>query len=198
MLAEEKDILKTMDALKRAKLQCVEREKHENTIQEKKTELGALRDSLSLILASIEELAPVLQKVELADKLKCSTTELKTITLVCPKEKTRHVIGRNGANVKQLMERTSVAVDVNSDNGEITLTGSQKALDLATREIRRITEAVQEDVQVPSALVGYLTSRVRFYGVYITKYIYIASFYSLTVTNLLLFLTASECIFRVS
>lgn len=187
-----------MDALNRAKLQCLEREKHEQTIHEKKAELSSLRDSLSLILASIDELAPVLAKVELADKLKCSTTELKTITLVCPKEKTRHVIGRNGTNVKQIMERTSVAVDVNSDNGEITLTGSQSALDLATREIRRITEAVEEDVQVSAALVGYLTSRVSIFK-FVYLLIFIAFVYSFAVANHLFSLfTASECIFRVS
>jgi polyribonucleotide nucleotidyltransferase len=62
--------------------------------------------------------------------------------------------------MKQIMERTSVVMDVDSDKGEIQLTGSQKALDLATKEIRRITEAVEEDVQVPPALVEYLTTRV--------------------------------------
>lgn len=159
-LAKEKDILRKIDSLKRAKMQVEERKQHEETIQEKKAELSALRDSLSLILASIDELSPVLAKVELADRLSCATTELTTITVDCPKEKTRHVIGKNGANIKQIMERTSVAIDVDSDTGKIVITGSQSALDAATKEIRRITEAVEEDVQVSPALVEYLTSRV--------------------------------------
>lgn len=164
-LAQEKGILRQIDSLTRAKSQCADRQKHEQAIQDKKAELGALRDSLTLILASIDELAPVLAKVELADKLKCSTLDLKTITLDCPQDKTRHVIGRSGANIKQIMERTSVVIDVDSEKGEIVITGSESALDLATKEIRRITEAVEEDIQVPSALVGYLTTRVRSCGV---------------------------------
>ena len=140
----------------------VERKKHEETIQEKKAEMTAIRESLSLILASIDELAPVLAKVELADKLKCATTELTTITIDCPKDKARHVIGKNGSNIKQIMERTSVAIDVDSDKGKVEITGSQAAVDLATKEIKRITEAVEEDVTVPPALVEYLTARVSF------------------------------------
>lgn len=163
VLADEKDILRQINSLERAKALHEERKKHEETIQEKKAELDAMRDSLSLILASIDELSPVLAKVELADRLQCATTELKTITLDCPKDKARHVIGKNGANVKQIMERTSVAIDVDSDTGKITITGSQSALDLATKEIRRITEAVEEDVQVSLALVEYLTTRVSMY-----------------------------------
>lgn len=159
-LAEEKELLRQIDALKRSKMLVEERKRHEETIQEKKLELTELRDSLSLILASIDELQPVLQKVELADRLHCATTELKTITIACPKEKTRHVIGKNGSNMKKIMERTSVAMDVDSEVGQIELTGSQEALDAATIEIRRITEAVEEDVKVPPALVGYLTTRV--------------------------------------
>lgn len=138
----------------------MERQKHEEAIQEKRAEINALRDSLSLILASIDELAPVLAKVELADKLKCATTELKTIVLDCPKNKARHVIGKNGSNVKQIMERAGVAIDVDSDKGTIEITGNQAAVDLATKEIKRITEAVEEDVTVTPALVEYLTCRV--------------------------------------
>lgn len=161
VLAEEKDILRQIDFLKRSKALCEESRKHEQAIQEKKAEIDALRDSLSLILASIDELAPVLEKVELADRLQCATTELITVNLDCPKEKARHVIGRNGCNVKQIMERTSVAIDVDSDTGKIKITGSQSAVDDATKEIRRITDAVEEDVQVSPALVEYLTTRVR-------------------------------------
>ena len=161
MLSEEKNILRQIDALKRTKVQCEERNKHEQAIRETKAELSALRDSFSLIIASIDELAPVLNKVELANKLQCSTTELKTVTVDCPKEKMRHVIGKNGATVKQIMERTRVAIDVDSDKGQIEITGSQSALILATNEIRRITEAVEEDIRVSSALVEYLTTRVR-------------------------------------
>lgn len=192
VLAQEKEILRQIDALSRAKSQCVERQKHEQIIKDKKAELSALRDSLTLILASIDELAPVLAKVELADKLKCSTTELKKITIECPKEKTRHVIGRNGTNVKQIMERTSVVIDVDSDKGEIVVTGSQSALDLATKEIRRITEALEEDIQVPSALVGYLTSRVR------SLRFCDASLLEHIAHTLLLYQTAPERVCRVS
>jgi len=176
VLAEEKDILRQIDSLSRQKTQCVEREKHEKLIQEKKAELDAFRNSLSLIIASIDELSPVLAKVELADKLHCATTELKTITIDCPKEKTRHVIGKNGSNIKQIMERTSVAMDVDSDKGQVEITGTQTALELATKEIRRITEAVEEDVQVPSALVEYLTTRVSVDGYIILVWHYVCYF----------------------
>ena len=105
--------------------------------------MTAIRESLSLILASIDELA-VPAKVELADKLKCATTELTTITRIdCPKEKARHhVIGKNGSNIKQMHRRALFAIDVDSDKGKVEITGSQAAVDLA---LRRLSESPKRD-----------------------------------------------------
>lgn len=147
--------------MERLKTQCMERQAHEELIQEKKAEINELRDSLSLIIASIDELNPVLAKVELAEKLNCAAGDLRTEKIQFPKEKAGHVIGKSGSNVKQIMERTNTTIDVDSDKGEIEITGSPSSIELAMKEICRITRAIEVQVPVSPAIVEYFTTRVR-------------------------------------
>jgi predicted RNA-binding protein YlqC (UPF0109 family) len=119
-----------------------------------------LRDSASLIVASIDELTPVLNKVELAEKLHCKPTQLQTITVEFPRSKLGHVIGKNGSTIKKITEKTETAIDVDSDACLIEITGTDNSIEMAKKEIRKIIESIEKDVQVSPVLVEYLTTRV--------------------------------------
>ena len=75
-------------------------------------------------------------------------------------EKIGRVIGKNGANIKQLETQHKVVMDVNSVNGKIHLTGSTQAVESAILDIEKICMAVDVDVTVPTELMTYLTSKV--------------------------------------
>jgi uncharacterized coiled-coil DUF342 family protein len=161
VLADEKAILRQIGSLERQRTLCEERKTHQDAIQNKKAQLKELRDSTSLIVASIDELTPVLNKVELAEKLHCKPTQLQTITIEFPGSKVGHVIGKNGSTIKNIMEKTETVIDVDADACLFEITGADTAIEMARKEIRKITESIEKDVQVSPALVEYLTARVR-------------------------------------
>jgi uncharacterized coiled-coil DUF342 family protein len=161
VLADEKAILRQIGSLEREKILSKERKTQEDAIQNKKAQLKELRDSTSLIIASIDELTPVLNKVELAEKLHCKPTQLQTITVEFPSKKAGQVIGKNGSTIKNIMEKTETAIDVDGDACLIEITGTDSAIEMAKKEILKITESIEKDVQVSPALVEYLTTRVR-------------------------------------
>lgn len=155
-LAKEKSILRQIDVIKRSKVQLEEYEEHEILIQEKKSEIAALKESLRITIAAIAEIETALSKVELAKRLGCTPAELKTRVVDCPEDRLGQVIGKNGIGLKQLEERTGVLVDVDKVGFKIHMQGSDAALDAAVEEVENITLAVEEELKLSSAVVSYL------------------------------------------
>eukprot|EP00566_Odontella_aurita_P003877 CAMPEP_0113591436 /NCGR_PEP_ID=MMETSP0015_2-20120614/37269_1 /TAXON_ID=2838 /ORGANISM="Odontella" /LENGTH=1296 /DNA_ID=CAMNT_0000497819 /DNA_START=165 /DNA_END=4055 /DNA_ORIENTATION=- /assembly_acc=CAM_ASM_000160 len=158
-LSEEKLILRQKDSIKRSKIQLDEYSNHERGIQEKKNEISALRDSLRTIIASIAELESAVSKVELARRLGCTVAELQTRVIDCPEEKLGSVIGKNGATIKQIEQRTGVLVDVDKIGLKIHLQGSESALKAAAQEVEKITLAVSDDVIISDATMSFLLTK---------------------------------------
>lgn len=157
-LSEEKAILRQIDTVNRIKRQLGEYNKHQAEIKEKKTELDGLRASLQCTAAAISELDTALSKVELAKRLSCAPSDLKSIVIDCPKDKLGKVIGKNGANMRQIEENTGAQVDLDKKGCKVHLCGSYEALQKATREVESITLAVEEKISVPKATASYLLS----------------------------------------
>mmetsp|Transcript_37996 Transcript_37996/g.55519 ORF Transcript_37996/g.55519 Transcript_37996/m.55519 type:complete len:1279 (-) Transcript_37996:332-4168(-) len=158
-LSSEKKILREMDQIKKIKKEVGAHKEHESAIQGKKSEIAALKDNLRTVTAAVAELEAALSKVELAKKLGCTTADLKIRVVDCPEGKIGHVIGRNGAALKQLEERCVVHVDIDKVGSKIHLHGSDEALDLAVVEVENITLAIEEDVELPSLLVTHLMAK---------------------------------------
>mmetsp|Transcript_24816 Transcript_24816/g.54113 ORF Transcript_24816/g.54113 Transcript_24816/m.54113 type:complete len:1287 (+) Transcript_24816:129-3989(+) len=158
-LSEEKAILKQIDGIKRAKRQLGEYNRHQTEIKEKKTELDALRASLRLTAEAISELDSALSKVELAKRLSCAPSDLKSIIIDCPQDKLGRVIGKNGSNIRQIEERTGVQISL--ADCKIHLCGSDEALQKASREVEKVTLAVEEKMSVSKATASYLLSSRR-------------------------------------
>lgn len=158
-LSDEKLILRQIDSIKRSKIQLEEWNDHERAIQEKKNEISALRDSLRTIITSIAELESALSKVELANRLGCTTAELQTRVVDCPEGKLGFVIGKNGGTIKQIEERTGVHADVDKVGLKIHLHGSETSLDAAVQEVEKITLAVTEDIVLSDAFISYLLTK---------------------------------------
>jgi len=158
-LSDEKQLLRQIDAIKRAKSTLLDYRQHEVAIQEKKSEISSLRDHLRTVDASIFELESALAKVELARRLGCDTAELQTRIVNCPSDKIGHIIGKNGSALKQLESRTGVRIDVDKVGSEIHLQGSASALDAAVREVENITLAIEEELKLTLGTIGYLLAK---------------------------------------
>ena len=157
-LSEEKVILRQIDTVNRVKRQLCEYNKHQAEIKEKKSELDDLRASLQSASAAISELDAALSKVELAKRLSCAPSDLKSLVIDCPRDKLGRLIGKNGATMRQIEERTGVQLDLDKQGCKIHLCGSDEALRKATREVESITLAVEEKIIVPTSTVSYLVS----------------------------------------
>lgn len=155
-LSEEKAILRQVDVVKRAMRQLDEYNKHEAAIKEKKAELDGLRQSLRSSSAAIAELQTAKGKVDLANRLSCTPSDLKSLVIDCPQENLGQVIGKNGANVRKIEERTGVQMDIDKVSFKICLQGSAKSLEAAVREVEAITLAVEEKVSVSQATASYI------------------------------------------
>lgn len=158
-LSDEKLLLRQIDMIKRSKKNLEDSQYHEHNIQEKKGEISSLRDNLRSMIAQIAELQSALSKVELAKRLGCNTTELKTMVLDCPSDKIGQIIGKNGSSLKQLENRTGVQIDVDKVGSKIHLEGSEAALNAAVREVENITLAVDVSVEMTKPVVNYLIAK---------------------------------------
>ncbi len=108
---------------------------------------------------TIDELETGLQKVQLAKKLGCMANEMKTVEVDCPSDKLGMVIGKQGANRKQIMEKTNVMMEVEGDKNKIRPTGTPACLEAAIGEIDRIVKSVDEVVTLAPEKVEFLTAR---------------------------------------
>jgi len=158
-LSEEKYVLRQMDMIKKQKKLLEENNIHERAIQEKKNAISESRDFLRTVTAQIAELELALSKVELAKRLGCTTSELRTMVVDCPSDKIGHIIGKNGASLRQLEVRTGVQVDIDKVGSKIHLQGSASALEAAVELVENVTLAVEEEVILPAPIVGYLLSQ---------------------------------------
>jgi len=160
ILSEEKKILRQIDIIEKAKIQLGEYNKHERSIQEKKNEISVLRDSLRTDIAAIAELNSALSKLELANRLGCTTSELQTCVVDCPEGKLGFVIGKSGATIKHIEQRTGVRIDIDKLGSKIHLQGSKSVLEEAVKEVEKITLAITEDVSISPDVVTYLLAKV--------------------------------------
>lgn len=103
-LAEEKKILREIDQIKKTKIQISVNKAHEIVIQEKKVEIENMRNEMRSYTAQIAELEAAIAKIDLAKRLGCSTQELKTHAVKCPKEKIGEV---SVSRIKDLQHDTS-------------------------------------------------------------------------------------------
>lgn len=93
-----------------------------------------------------------------AHQLGCGKEELLGRKLDCPQDKLGSVIGKKGSNVRQLMEKDAVQINVRKEGG-IRIMGSLGALDAASNDLSKVIERKEEAVEVDPVVVSYLTSR---------------------------------------
>lgn len=158
-LAEEKRILREIDQIKKSKIQISENAEHERLIQATKAEIDQLRTELRTIIAQIAELTNAIGKIDLADRLGCTTNDLQTSVVDCPAEKLGHVIGKGGSNLKLLEKKTGCIVDVDKVKGQVHLRGNDDAIQKAVEQIENITQSVEEEVKLSEAVHDHFFSK---------------------------------------
>lgn len=157
-LAEERQILKQIHSIKRAKTQIVDYNKIEDEVQVMKKQLTSLREGLNDTFTGTDEIQTALEKVKLAKKLDCGADELSKKEIDCPKDKLGMVIGKNGTMIKQIQDTCKVAIAVNNDK-KIEITGRQISIECAMKEIERIVRMEEEKIVLEKSLRDYLTSK---------------------------------------
>lgn len=157
-LAEERQILKQINGVKKAKTKVTEYKKMEDEVQFLKRQLTMLRDGLNDTLVGTDEIQTALEKVKLANKLECSTDEISETEIECPKSKLGMIIGKNGSMVKQIQGSFKVSVDIDSTD-KIKITGSEDSVQRARKEIERIIETEEIEMTLDKLLFDYLTSK---------------------------------------
>ena len=163
ILSDEKDILREIAGLQRLKNQIEEYNACEGRVQEIKGNLNNHRDALKKTSLAIDELEKAIAKVRMAKKLGCAPAELMVVSVDCPAKKIGLIIGRNGANIKMIEEKSHVSMDVDSVKSKIHLTGSHAAIQAAIVAIDRVVKSIDEEVHVSDDLITYMTSKVGSY-----------------------------------
>jgi len=151
-LAEEKKILREIDQIKKSKIQVKENAGTELLIREKKAEIDAYRTTMRSMSAQIAELVNAIRKVDLAERLGCSPTDLQTRAVDCPVNKLGRVIGKNGANIQKLEKKTGCNIDVDKVKGAVHLRGNEDAIAKAVKEIEDIAHGIDEEVKLSEAV----------------------------------------------
>ena len=159
-LGDEKRIIRELESLERLK-------KNEIEISQIRNDLNTYRDIVRETNEAIAELESALIKINLAERLGCSTADLKERIFICPASKLAHVIGKNGSTITQIEKSTCVQMEVDKniamgEDGKIRLVGTDRAIDAAIAEIENITLAVEEDLNISSVLSSYLAGKVSF------------------------------------
>lgn len=154
-LAEEKRILREIDQIKKSKIQVEENKGHELLIQEKKGDIENLRNDLRSMIAQIAELESAIAKIDLADRLGCSTNDLQTRAVECPVEKLGQVIGKGGSNIKNLEKSTGCIIDVDKVKGVVHLRGNNEAIIKGVDKIEKITHSVEDSVTLTKPVHTY-------------------------------------------
>jgi predicted PilT family ATPase len=139
--------------------------KNEIEIQQIRNDLNTYRDIIHETNDVIIELESALVKVHLAERLGCSTTDLKEEIIACPASKMSRVIGKNGSNISQIERKTQVQIEVgditSGEVGRIRIVGTEHGIVEAIKEIENVTLAIEEEMLVSSALSSYLAAKVR-------------------------------------
>jgi len=159
-LAEEKSILRQIDQIKKSKIQIEENVEHERAIQDKKTQIEALRTGSRSMTAQIAELENAISKIDLAERLGCTTNDLQTCAIDCPVGKLGEVIGKGGTNIKQLEKRTGCIIDVDKVKGQVHLRGDAEAIKKGIEEIENITHSVEDEIRLTAEVHTYLFGNV--------------------------------------
>jgi len=158
-LAEERQILKEINGIKKAKIQAEDFNKMEEEIQVMKKLLSIRRDILNETFTGTDEIQTALEKVKLANKLECGTDELSKKEMVCPNAKLGTVIGKNGSMIKKIQDTCKVSITVDKFTNKITIAGSEVSIERATKEIDLIIRSEEEKIELEKLLLNYLTSK---------------------------------------
>ena len=159
-LAEEKNILRQIDRIKKMIIQAEEGKENELTIQEKKSEIDVLRNEMRNVTVQITELQNAITKIELAERLQCSTNELETKVMDCPSDKLGEVIGKGGSNLKDIKEQTGCIVEVDRNDNQVTLRGNACAIQKAIEKIENIISTRDDEIMLNSKVHSFLFSNV--------------------------------------
>mmetsp|Transcript_4373 Transcript_4373/g.8410 ORF Transcript_4373/g.8410 Transcript_4373/m.8410 type:complete len:1214 (-) Transcript_4373:129-3770(-) len=155
-LSEEKDILRQIERAKKTMIQAQENMEHESLIQEKKAEIEALKNEMRILAIQISELNGVIIKIELADRLKCSTHDIETKVIDCPVDKLGEIIGKGGARLKELQEQTGCIVEVDRSTNQIILKGNASSIQNAVGTIENIILTLDDEILLTSKIHSYL------------------------------------------
>jgi rRNA processing protein Krr1/Pno1 len=112
-------------------------------------------------MKSSDEIYSALSKVRLAQKLDCTTQDLTTQTIDCPRNKLGVIIGKNGTNVAKIQSSCKVVIDVDKSTETVVITGTEASIQRAIDEIDKIKRI--EDVEIEfkgnKNLFSYLTGK---------------------------------------
>ena len=156
-LADEKAILKEIYKAERTKRSVQDCQTHDDRIKAKKARVAEMRNSLQIMRKDIESLRADVSLTRTAVQVGCSKESLLGMKLACPADKLGGIIGKKGSNVKQLMEKASVRVDI--VESDIRLLGSLESLDAAAVDISNVIKAKEEEFDLKPAVATFLSGR---------------------------------------
>lgn len=100
-------------------------------------------------------------------KIAPSKAAPKALTLTVPTHKIAAIIGVGGRNIKEIIERFNITIDINKESGEVRLNGQEAANLAAAREhILGIANAKIEGLKVGERFSGKI-KRVADFGIFV-------------------------------
>jgi hypothetical protein len=139
--------------------------------------------------AQIAELESAVAKIELANRLGCTTNDLETSAVDCPVGKLGEIIGKGGSNIKQLEQMTGCIIDVDKVKSQVHLRGNADAIQKAVEAIESVTQSVEDEIRLSAEVHSFLFGNVSYLLEMLRLVPFVLMFSSLCIfPHLLLFL----------
>lgn len=158
-LNAEKQLLKEIDSLKAKKTSLKDYLSVQSAIDELKSQRAETIARGRSTEDAVSDLSTGLKKLKLAESAGCDAKDLVTIQVSVPESKFGAIIGKSGANLKQVETDCKVCIDMDKPNQVMRITGSAGGCARAQSAVEEITCAIEETIGLHPDAQGVLLNR---------------------------------------
>lgn len=143
--ADERKFMRELDKLKQKKKAIQEYNSIQQEINDFKSRRSNLQKELRDKERALDDLYQGSRKLKAAARLGCNTSDLLEQKMPCPEDKLSRVIGKSGANTKQIESECNVVIDTDRFGGGLRIIGEEENVIAAQQKILIIINTVTEE-----------------------------------------------------
>lgn len=147
--AEERAFMREMDKLRQKKKSLANYLKVQAELNDLRAQMTSARRLLAEKEDSIVELDSGLRKVKIAELLGCNGSEVYEETMTVEESKVPRIVGRGGANLRNMEQEHKCSIKIDSSGGVIKIMGTAETISSCFAAIMSIVETAIEEISIP-------------------------------------------------